>query len=308
MILVTGGNGFIGRYVCATLAAHGKRVIALDKNSPNAFPNETSYLTITGDITQQEQIEQIFRQYHVTTLIHLASLLNTASQAHPSTATQVNILGSLNLFEIVRKFQVARVIYGSSISVYGSVVTHDADDKRLISSPPAPENLYGAAKRYIEILGERYQKQFGMPFVALRIATVIGRGVKNSGSPWRSKIFETLGLPREVQISIPYKAEEQLPLVYVEDVAEMMTCLVEARHLALTIYNTPAETWTMQALAAYIESLAPHIRFAFGQSRSGTPPVVSGKEFITEFGYNPALSIRERLRLASLNKTTLHDQ
>lgn len=295
MILVTGGTGFIGRYVCSILAAHGKNLIALDANCSTRHPAQLPYLTVQGDITHQASLNQVFQQYPITTIIHLAAVLNTASRQHPRQATKVNILGSLNLLEAARQFHVPKVIYGSSISVYGALSTQYIDESQLLKSPPAPEGVYGTAKRYVEVVGEIYQQQFGIQFVALRIASVIGAGATSPTSLWRSEIFEALQVTDDVEIMIPYQAGEALPLVYVEDVAEMIRSVVDAEHVPLTIYNTPAETWTMQALAEYVNVLAPNIRFRFGESKSGIPAVVSGQQFITDFGYIPSLSIKERL-------------
>jgi UDP-glucose 4-epimerase len=298
LILVTGGIGFIGRHICSVLAAHGENVIALDRRSPGCSVREPAYLFIECDITNKDHVERIFRQYPFTAIVHLASILNTASRENPLNATQVNIAGSLHILEAARKFRVPRVIYGSSISVYGSKPDQGRDGVLEIE-PAAPGDVYGAAKRYVEIVGEVYCQRFGIQFVALRISSVVGPGAVNTASPWRSEIFEKLGLPHGAEVTIPYRSDEALPLVCVEDVAEMFACLVAAEQAAFMVYNTPSETWTLDELAAYVESLDKNIRIAFGQSRvSGIPRVVNGQRFVTEFGYTP-VSIKERLRRAA---------
>lgn len=298
MILVTGGTGFIGRYVCSALVNHGKDLIALDTHCATQHTCQSPYLNVQADITDQAHLKHIFQQYPITVIIHLASVLNTASRQHPLQATKVNIFGSLNLLEIARQFHVLKMIYGSSISVYGPL-TQDLNDMQLLKTPPAPEGVYGTAKRYIEVVGEIYRQQFGIQFAALRIASVIGAGATSPTSLWRSEIFEKLRVADNVEITIPYKPDEALPLVYVEDVAEMIRYMVDAGHIPLTIYNTPAETWTMQALVEYVTSLAPNIGFRFGESKSGIPAVISGQQFISDFGYTPVMSIKERLRIVA---------
>ena len=297
MILVTGGNGFIGRYVCSTLAAKGKELISLDVKAFDYPHKPQAVHFLTCDILDTARIEQIFRQYEITTIIHLASMLNTASRRHPFDASKVNIMGSLNLLEAARSFQVSKFIYGSSISVYGS--PHPCMTKESSSTvlpPPVPEDLYGAAKRYVELVGDAYSQQYGLQFIALRIASVIGPGAGSPSSPWRDEIFEKLGLSRQSDIIIPYQKTEQVPLVYVGDVAEMFACLVDAQSSSLNCYDTPSETWTFHELATTIESLDPSIRIIFGNAMiQGIPPVVSGHQFIHEFGYRPRMSIRERL-------------
>lgn len=296
MILVTGGHGFIGRHVCSVLSAHGKNVIALDRTSLGGSTGKPTYRSLECDITDKDHVEQIFQQHSFATVVHLASILNTASRKNPLDATQVNIVGSLNILEAARKFHVPKVIYGSSISVYGSK-PFESQDGILETEPAAPEDVYGAAKRYVEIVGDAYRQQFGIQFIALRISSVIGPGAASTTSPWRSDIFEKLGLPHKAEVAIPYRNDEALPLVYVEDVADMFERLAD-REASFAIYNTPSETWTLNELATYVESLDKNIRLIFGRSRiSGIPRVVNGQQFITEFGYAP-MTIKERLRHA----------
>lgn len=138
MILVTGGGGFIGRYACAALAAQGKAVVSADLKTLDSPAGVPPYLAVACDLTDPQQLGQLFRQYQFTAIIHLASMLNTASQQQPGKATQVNIMGSLHIFEAARQFQVAKVIYGSSISVYGSASAQCGDQPVAEDFPPAP--------------------------------------------------------------------------------------------------------------------------------------------------------------------------
>jgi nucleoside-diphosphate-sugar epimerase len=270
----------------------------VDTRGADADDTKCPYATVACDIRHQNEVDQVFRHYPITMLIHLASMLNTASQRSPFDATQVNVLGSLHLLEAARRHHVTRFLYGSSISVYGTQDTSTFDDHELLSRPPAPENLYGMAKQYVEMLGATYQQQFGGQFVALRIASVIGAGARSSTSQWRSEIFERLGDPHAAVIDIPHPGEAQLPLVHVADVAAMFVRLVEATHLPRPVYNAPAETWAMHALGDFIQSIAPHIRVTFGRSATGNPTTITGRTFMTEVGYTPAMSLRERFREA----------
>lgn len=299
LILVTGGNGFIGRQVCSTLSAHGKNVIALDRTSFSGSTDEPAYLSLVCDITDKGSVEKIFQKHSFTVIVHLASILKTASRKDPLTATQVNIVGSLNILEAAQRFRIPKVIYGSSISVYGSQSAQSPGDGVKESEPAEPEDVYGTAKKYIEIVGDVYHQQFGIQFIAPRISSVIGPGVVNTASPWRSDIFDKLGMPHTTEVAFPYRDDEALPLVYIEDVADMFERLVDTEQASFAIYNTPSETWTLRELAIYVESLDENIQVTFGGSRiSGIPRVVNGQRFMNEFGYTP-MSIRERLRRAA---------
>ena len=87
-VLVTGGGGFIGKHLRPLLERQGLNVVSLDCRQ--------------CDITDSEQVEAIFRTHRFEAVIHLASILPTASRQDPHKATKVNITGSLNLLEWCR--------------------------------------------------------------------------------------------------------------------------------------------------------------------------------------------------------------
>ncbi|UCE06830.1 MAG: NAD-dependent epimerase/dehydratase family protein, partial [bacterium] len=61
MILVTGGEGFIGRHVCSVLSAHGKEVIVVDLNIPRGMITKRPYISLKCDIRDKNQLEKIFQ-------------------------------------------------------------------------------------------------------------------------------------------------------------------------------------------------------------------------------------------------------
>ena len=92
----------------------------------------------------------MFEKERIEGIIHLAAILPTAAQRNPLRATQVNVQGSANVLEMARVFQVRRVVFGSSLSIYGTCA---ADHIVSELDRAAPEDLYGAAKLYVEQLG-----------------------------------------------------------------------------------------------------------------------------------------------------------
>ncbi|MBE7555254.1 MAG: NAD(P)-dependent oxidoreductase [Anaerolineales bacterium] len=291
MILVTGGGGLIGRRVCGLLAAHGYEVVAVDRNRITGLPCQT----VQGDLTSQAFLNELFRGYSFAAVVHLASLLNTASQKQPQEAMRVNIGGSLGLLEAAAQARVPKFIYGSSISAYGSK-PYAQYGEVAESEPASPEDVYGLCKRYVEIVGESYRQQHGMQFVALRIASVISPGAMQTASPWRYEIFEKLRVNRPAPIHFPYQAGQRFPLIYLDDVAEVIRRFVAETRIAETIYNTPAENWRFGELATYLQTLNSQIEFTYGSTpASGLPEAINGCRFIHEFGFSP-IPVKERLR------------
>ncbi len=133
MILVTGAGGFIGRQVCRLLSANGQDILAVDRNftppylikkssrsTPSAeiasppsaarndghsfcFPRTVRatfpFRCVQGDLTSDDFLSGLFREYSFEAIIHLAGLLNTASRQRPQEAMRVNIGCSLIRFK-----------------------------------------------------------------------------------------------------------------------------------------------------------------------------------------------------------------
>jgi nucleoside-diphosphate-sugar epimerase len=116
-----------------------------------------------------------------------------------------------------------------------------------------PDDPYGASKRAVELIGEALRNRTTVQFVVLRIARVVGPGIRKTSSPGRSQIFEW---PRQLTpIRIPYSPDATLSLVHVEDVARMLITLADAAATNTIFYNTPVEIWTAEQLKRVIEEV-----------------------------------------------------
>lgn len=277
----------MGRQVCAQLRGANREHVGLDR-----YPCEDA---VAGwhvcDIGDSDALRRVFSACKVGMVIHLAALLPSASRSNPSTATRVNIVGSINLLEAAAQFGVERFVFASSISVYGCA---EKAELRCEQDAAAPTDIYGAAKRYVEIYGEALAKNQGFRFTALRIAMVVGPGARNTGSPWRSEIFEKLATGTSQKIVIPFRHDASLSLVHVEDVAGMLILLAQQERLSSSIYNTPAENWPLQKLKQFIETLDRNLTVELGTSNpEGIPPLADGARFVRELAYRlPSLADR----------------
>ncbi|MCL4505899.1 MAG: NAD(P)-dependent oxidoreductase [Chloroflexi bacterium] len=293
MILVTGANGFIGREVCRVLTSHRHELVATDRSCAANTP----YRFVAGDVCDSDWLADLFRAYAFEAIIHLASMRNRESQSRPADAMRINIGGSLSLLGLAAQHGAARFVYASSISAYGPK-PYARYGEVAESEPAAPDNVYGLAKRYVEMAGEQAQREGRLSFVALRIAMVVGAGVVSTASMWRGEIFDRLPISQPYVIRLPYAHDEVLPLIHAMDVAEMLQRLamvVMPRHM---LYNTPADHCTCADLADAVTALNPHISFTFDSvAARGDPEKIDGRRFQNEFDY-PLPSIRQRLRQA----------
>ncbi len=279
-VLVTGGRGFIGRAVGEALRDAGYQGISADVSSANGSEDE-----VVCDITDIASLRGLFQRLRTHAIVHLAAILPTTAQRSPLEATRVNVQGSLNLLETAREFGVRRFLFGSSLSVYGT-----CPDEHVVTEGDraAPEDLYGAAKVYVEQLGVGYEKTHGLEFVSLRIGRVVGPGAKSTTSAWRSEIFECVD-GRSAEIVIPYAESERILLVRVEDVARMLVRLLHADRWEHSVYNAACESVIVGELKRAIEQLNPRARVTLrGEAVVGNPRRVDWSRFATEFGFSVA--------------------
>ena len=298
-VLVTGGRGFVGRAVGKLLRQEGYEVVALDLSAPSAGAQDGGALDgerhVACDISNAKQLRRVFEMNRITGIVHLAAMLPTVSQREPARATEVNVIGSLNLLEMAKEFGVRRFVYGSSVSVYG---TGSAEQVIAESDPAAPEDVYGAAKLYVEQIGAAYRKRHGLEFVSLRFGRVLGPEAQSTTSAWRSEIFEFLGAEKAMTIGIPYLESELLLVVYLDDVAGALVKLLQAPRLQHEIYNAICESIVVADLKRQVEELNPKITVQLGaQSMKGNPRRLNGSRFELEFGLS-SISILERLKAA----------
>lgn len=292
-IAVTGGEGFIGRNVHKALTGLGTTVISVDRKFAGSDRRAQSY---ECDIRDGARINEVFASHKITGIIHLASLLRTASERDPFAATQVNVIGSLNILEAARACKVQRLVYASSASIYG---TRTAADKACEEDVTAPEDLYGSAKQYVEKLGETYRRNYGIEFIALRVPIVVGPGAMDTASPWRSEIFDlSAGNSNPRTVSIPFQESETISIVHVEDLADQFAALIRARRPSFSVYNAACEVWTLRELKRELESLNGNLRVNCGDAAvMGFPRVLDAERYKREFDYSP-IALKDRLRAA----------
>jgi nucleoside-diphosphate-sugar epimerase len=292
-VLVTGAEGFLARALLRLLQRSDQHVVALDSSEPAVSEEQSTATKIRCDITDQQQLEKVFREYEIGKIVHLAAILPTAAQRDPVRATRVNVVGSVNLLELARQFGVARFVFGSSLSIYGSC---SPDYVVSENDRAAPEDVYGAAKLYVERLGQAFTGSGTLQFVSLRIGRIVGPGARSTTSAWRSAIFDLLQTGHPTHLTLPYVGSERVLLLHVQDAAGALMTLLLAPRPAHSIYNAPCESWLVNDLKLQLESLNPSIRIALGDAYAkGNPRLLDWSRFKNEFAFSTT-PISDRLQ------------
>ena len=179
--LVTGANGCIGTWVTRQLVREGAAVAALDigcdinRWSLAMTPEEISQVArVTADVADMQALERAMDQHRATHVIHLAALQVPFCRADPPLGARVNVLGTVNVFEAVKRRadRIGHVVYASSIAAYDEPENgHEAAEMSAY-----PGTLYGVFKRANEGTAHVYWRDHGLPSVGLRPHTVFGPG------------------------------------------------------------------------------------------------------------------------------------
>ena len=121
--LVTGADGLIASRVVRKLLAQGEQTIALDLSQIAGRLDEVAdhalLSTIAADISDFNALNELFSGSAIDRVIHTAAVLPPTSEFEPKHSYDVNIGGTNNVFEASRRHGVQRVVYPTSIAVYG---------------------------------------------------------------------------------------------------------------------------------------------------------------------------------------------
>ena len=177
MILITGGAGYIGSHTAINFLNAGYEVVIFD-NLENGHIETVNVLKqigkvhfIKGDLRNLQDIEDVFKNYDIDTVIHFAGFIQVEeSVKNPSKYYRNNIIGSLNLFDSMVSNNVKKIVFSSTCAIYGEPVYTPLDENH----PKKPINPYGKTKFMIEEILEDYDKAYDLKSIKLRYFNVAG--------------------------------------------------------------------------------------------------------------------------------------
>jgi UDP-glucose 4-epimerase len=224
-ILVTGGAGFIGSHVVDLFVAQGYEVVIVDDLSTGRASNLNPAAKFYQIDIRSPQLGEVFEAEKPDYVSHHAAQMDVRrSVAQPLFDADINILGSINLLEIAKDFQVKRLIYISTGgAVYGEPESLPCDE----SHPINPICQYGASKHTVEHYLYMYHVNYGLQYTVLRYPNVFGPRQDPHGEAGVVAIFTGKMLAGE-PVTINGDGEQTRDFVYVGDCAQ-------ANLLALTI-------------------------------------------------------------------------
>ncbi len=213
-VLITGGNGFIGRYVVEECMSRGYTPIVFDRHYKDHMPEEAEFFL--GDITNDVDVTEAVA--HSDAWIHLAGVLGTAETIkNPSPAAATNILGGLNVFRAAAQYKVP----GVNIAVGNHWMN----------------NTYSITKSTMERFAAMFNKEQGTEITIVRALNAYGPRQVAAAPYGPSKVKKIMpafvnSAIRNEPIQIYGDGNQIMDMIYVADVANVLISALE-----YTLYN-----------------------------------------------------------------------
>jgi len=283
-VLITGGSGFLGAWIMKRLLACGMDCVAFDLRaharliktlSPECA---ASVQWRTGDIASADDTARALEGCDA--VIHLAGILTPDCAANPVRGAQINLIGTLNVFDAARAAGIRRVLYASSAGVFGP------ED----GATPLPQTHYGAFKLACEGSARAYWHDHGIASIGFRPLVVYGAGRESGSSAGPSLACRAAA--RGERYTIPFSGSTGL--IFADDVAAAYEAALLHDFEGAHAFTLAGEITSISTLIDRITAIVPDAQI----DASGPPlPIASA------FPHDPALA---RL-LPGLSRTSLED-
>ncbi len=295
--LVTGALGCIGAWVVRNLVHEGVPTAIFDLASdPRRLrlvmsENELARVRmLTGDITDLTAIEGALEDSGATHVIHLAGLQVPFCRADPSLGARVNVVGTVNVFEAMKRHGLHRVVYASSAAVYG--VSEDYPEGPLPHDAPLrPRTHYGVYKQANEGTARVYWLDDGISSIGLRPYVVYGPGRDQglTSSPTTAMLAATLGQSYQ----IPFGG--RFDMQFADDVARAFIRAARVPFDGADVFNLRSSVVHIREIIAAIEAEVPSMRgrLSFTDVPLGFPEEMDDTPLIGALGPLPRTSLAE---------------
>lgn len=218
-VLITGGAGFIGSHVVDLLISKGYSVFVVDNMSSGSNANLNSKAKFYNLDVNSPELENIFRENHIDYVFHFAAQASVSySTKYPTEDATENILGSINVLKLSKKYNVKKFITSSTAAVYGIPEYLPVDEKHNTVCL----SFYGLSK----LTMEKYTELFGVDYIIFRFANVYGPRQSAHGEAGVVAIFADK-MKNNEELIIDGDGEQTRDFVYVSDIAQICLSAIE---------------------------------------------------------------------------------
>ena len=267
-ILIFGGCGFLGSWITKALLKKNLKITIFDLRIKtdllkNLIGNDLNKIKfIEGDITDYEQVLKATEDMNY--ILNLAGLMTPDCSSNPSLGAEVNVKGSINVFEAIKKNNIKFLIYTSSGGVYGN------EDKYN----PFPETHYGAFKLAVEGMARAYFNESFISSVGLRPFVIYGPGREVGGTAGVTLACKAAKQNFEYTVGFSGK----VGFVYVEDVTNLVERLIDKAPVGAITMNINGITTSVENFVSIIKKNIPDANVKFsGKPLSVVEEILGGE-------------------------------
>ena len=321
-IIVTGAAGFIGYSVCMALLQRGDLVTGIDslndyydpslKNSRlSRLEKFKNFKFVRLDIVDHPKLLETFKEVQPRQVLHLAAQAGVQySLKNPFAYVQSNLVGFVNILEVVREVKCEHLIYASTSSVYGANTEMPFKEQHKTD---APLTLYAASKKANELLATSYNHLYGMKATGLRFFTVYGPW----GRPDMALFKFTKNILEGKPVDLYNHGKHTRDFTYIDDLVEVILRIIDAdttgarstvdgeevgavRHSNSDIYNigsnNPIELRAFLQTLEQVLNRPARINYLELQPGDVEDTFANVDKIMDDFGYKPGTDIQTGIK------------
>ena len=249
-IIIFGGTGFLGSWIVKNFVKRDYKVTIFDLKIETELLKKLigkdieKIKFLKGDVTNYEEVlEATFNMDHV---VNLAGLMTPDCSRNPSLGAEVNVLGSINVFEATKARGIKFVVYASSAGVFGE------KDKYF----PFPETHYGAFKLAVEGIARAYYNEANISSVGIRPFVIYGPGREIGGTATVTLACKAAKQSYNYNLNFSGKAG----FVYVQDVANLVEMSINRAPVGALTININGITASVSDFVSKIINIIPEAK------------------------------------------------
>lgn len=298
-ILLTGAGGQIGHDLIGALSAAGHTVVSTDlapRPPSHAHAGGASWRRL--DVTDADATEKLFDEIRPDLVFHLAAILSARGEKDPKLAYDVNQTGTWNVLEACRKAEVSRLIFTSSIAVFGPPPSGPLPDPTPDDVALHPTTMYGVTKVAGELLCAYYTKKWNVDCRGVRFPGLISAAMPGGGSSDYA-LFMYVDAVRKGGYEAFARADTRIPLMYMPDGVRALLelAMADRERLTRSIYNIAAFSPRADEIAASVQRVIPDAKFSYAPDprRQGIldswPKSLDDTAARTDWGWKPTFDL-----------------
>lgn len=297
-ILFTGCGGQIGSELLFAFRSilGNENVIASDVSTNINKEVIESGPFIQLDVLNAQAISDAIDKYEIDGIVHLAAILSAVGEKNPQLAWNVNMNGTVNIFEVAREKNIKRVLVPSSIAVFGPDTPSTMTPQKTVLHP---STMYGVTKVSVELLGNYYNLKYGMDIRGLRYPGVISHKTLPGGGTTDYAVAIYFDAVKKGSYECFLREDTMLPMIYMPDCIKATVDLFFADKSRLTNatgYNLAAFSVTPKEITESIRKVIPDFKISYAPDfrqaiADSWPDSIDDNEARSEWDWKPEFNL-----------------